>query len=109
MSLEPEFLEMTSDTITVAPLSTHTSYGAPQYSSSGSHTWPARVEPGTRKVLSSRGIEEVATATVYVLSSSAAIGTQDRLTLPDGRIPKVLRVDVLNDEEGQHHLEVSIS
>lgn len=109
MALDPAFLACSTQQIAVVPLSTHNAYGAPSHSSSGSTTYTAYVEPGTRVVKNAQGVEEVATATVYVLSTSATIGAQDKVTLPDGRIPKVVRVDTLNDDEGQHHLEMFVN
>lgn len=106
MALEADFLQLTNQTITVAPLSTVDGYGAPTFGTSVSYS--AYVEPGTFMTLNAQGVEERAVAMIYVLSSSATIGTQDRLTLPDARVPKIIRVDVLNDEEGQHHLEVAV-
>ena len=108
MALEPEFLSLSTQTITVEPLSTHDGYGAPSYSTTAS-TFTAYIEPGTKVVVTDRGVEEVASATVFVFSSSGSIGPQDRVTLPDGRQPRLLRVDTLNDDEGQHHIELSIA
>lgn len=107
MAFEKEFLQMTTEVVTVAPLSAHTAYGAPGYSTSET-SYTAYVEPAARLVVTQLGVEEVANATVFVLSSSASIGLQDQLTLSDGRIPRLLRVDKVNDDEGQHHLEVLI-
>lgn len=108
MSLERDFLQMSTQRITIDPLSTASNYGAPSYSTSGSSGYFAYIEPGARTVVSARGVEEVTTAMLYVLSSSAGISVQDRVTLPDGRQPKILRSDIIYDERGQHHLEVAI-
>ncbi len=105
--LEAAFLELTTQMVKVESLSTHSAYGAPSYDPAAS-SWPAYFEPGSRLVRSVQGMEEIAAATIYVLSSSASIGMQDRITLHDGRQPKLMRVDVLNDDEGQHHLEVLV-
>lgn len=107
MALETDFLQMSTQTITVNALSTMDAYGAPSFSTAAS-TFRAYIEPGVRVLVNAQGVEEVASATVYVMSSSANIGPQDRMTLADARTPKIIRVDVLNDDEGQHHLEVSI-
>jgi len=109
MGFEAQFLQFTTQTVTIEPLSTHTSYGAPTFSTSAAKTYSAYVEPGTRVVRTQRGVEEVATAVVFVMSSCAVMGSQDRIRLHDGRLPKVLRVDINNDDRGQHHLEVSIA
>lgn len=105
MSLAKDFLTMTSDTITIASPSTMSKYGAPTYGSD-STAIPARVELAHRVVVDQDGVEQIATGTLYVLSTTASLNTDSKVTLPDGRTPKILRVDVLNDEEGQHHLEV---
>lgn len=107
MALDPCFLDMTGSTVKLEPLSTVASrYGAPTFAAAS--TYPARVEPGARVIVNDQGVEQVATATVFVLSTTATAGPQDRLTLPDTRTPEILRVDVLNDEEGQHHLEILV-
>lgn len=106
MGFESQFLQFSTQVVTVAPLSTHNSYGAPTFGTSTSYR--AYVEPGTRVILNQQGVQEVATATVYVLSSSAVVGPQDKITLPDARTPKLLRVDTLNDDKGQHHLELLV-
>jgi len=108
MGFEAQFLDFSTQTVTVVPLSTMTSYGAPTFSTASSTTYRAYVEPGSRVVVNQQGVEEVATAMVFVLSSSASVGPQAQITLPDGRIPKILSVETVNDDKGQHHLEVSI-
>lgn len=107
MSLEPEFLQVSTGQITVEPLSTVSDYGSPSYSTT-SQTYTAYEEPGTDLVVTGEGMQEIATATVFVLSSSATIGTQDRITLADGRQPRILAVNPMNDEDGQHHVELMI-
>jgi hypothetical protein len=108
MGLEAQFAAMSTQTITVESLSTAiTSYGAPAYSTTP-QTLTAYIEPGTRVVVNQQGVEEVATATLFVFSSSASIGPQSRITLPDGRTPKLLSVEPLNDDRGQHHIEIHV-
>jgi hypothetical protein len=106
MGLERDFLSLSTEVLSVQSLSTASAYGAPTYSTAV--TYPVFEEPGARLVVTALGVEEVTTATLYVLSTTASIGLQDKVTLPDGRVPKLLRVDVLRDDEGQHHLEVAI-
>jgi len=31
---------------------------------------------------------------------------EDKITLPDGDTPKILRVDKMSDESGYHHIKV---
>lgn len=108
MALEKDFLDIAEGEIILDPSTEVTLYGAHQFSTAQRQRLPARVEPGNRLVVGADGKEVVASATLFVLSSSATIRMEDRLTLPDGRTPRLLRVDVLNDEQGQHHLEVYI-
>lgn len=108
MALESEFLQMTTQTISVAALSTHDAYGQAVFSTSVS-TPRCYIEPGTRVVINSIGIEEVAAGMIYVLSTSVTVGTQDMVTLPSGVVPKIIRADQVNDEEGLHHTELAFS
>ena len=108
MGLEAQWADFSTQTITVVPLSTHTAYGAPTYSTASSTTYRAYIEAGSRVVVNQQGVEEVATATVYVLSSSASIGPQAQITLPDSRVPKILSIETVNDDKGQHHIELFI-
>ena len=106
MALEADFLSMAETTVSVVALSTTANlYGAPTFSTS-SKSYQAHVETGDHVVVTATNTEQVATATIYVMSSSAVIGVQDKLTLASGAIPVLLRVDVLTDNEGQHHLEI---
>ena len=105
MALESEFLTMCSTSVSVYALSTHSNYGAPTYSTSA-QTYTAAVEYGPRLIVTAVGREETAQATVYVMSSSARISVQDLVTLPRDTAARLLRVDTLNDDEGQHHLEL---
>ena len=108
MSLERDYLSMTNDTVTVInPASTMTAYGAVVGSSSDSTSYPAHVDMTPRMILNQQGVEEVASGTIYVLSSSADIGLHHTVELSDGRKPVLLRAEPLRDEEGQHHVELS--
>ena len=66
MALEPDFLTMTQDTVTIAEASTFSKYGAPTYGSA-STAIPAYVEYYTRKVVDLRGVEVVASGTIFLL------------------------------------------
>ena len=106
MALEADFLSMAETTVSVVALSTTANlYGAPTFSTS-SKSYQAHVELGDHVVVTPTNTEQVATAVVFVMSSSATIGVQDKMTLADGSVPVLLRVDVLTDNEGQHHVEV---
>jgi len=109
MSLGTDFLDMASATVYHAALSTVGTYGSPTFAAtSAASSYPAHIETGARRVVSATGIEVVSSARIYVLSSSAAIAPNDRLELPDGSMPPLIRVDTVYDEDGQHHVVVSI-
>lgn len=108
MSLHDQHLLLATDTLTLEPLSTMTSYGAPQFSTTA-QSLKCYVEAKRRLVTNTQGVEEVSAATVYVMSTSASVGVQDRITLPNGDIPRLLDVAVVKDMDGQHHLELLIA
>ena len=107
MSLDTALLGLASTSITVTPLSTHNAWGQPVFST-GTQTYTARVEYGPRLIVNAEGRQEVAAATVYVMSSSAVIGLHDRVVLPNDTAPRLIRVDRVDDEQGQHHLQLMI-
>lgn len=107
MALENDFLAMASTTVTLAKESTVGDYGEPTYASGTAYT--ARVEPRVRMVTGPDGDEVRSSATVYVMSSSADVSVSDKMTLPSGREPRLLSVEPVRDDEGQHHVEVAVS
>jgi len=108
MALEPDFLSMTNDTVTVInPASTMTAYGTIVGSTVGAISYPAYIDMTPHEVLNSQGVEEVASGMIFVLSSSADIGLQHTVELSDGRKPELLRVEPLRDEDGLHHTTIS--
>lgn len=108
MALEPDFLDMTNDTVAVInPASTMTAYGALVGSTTGAISYPAYIDMTPHSVLNSQGVEEIASGMIFVLSSSADIGLQHTVELSDGRKPELLRVEPLRDEDGLHHTTVS--
>lgn len=109
MTLDKSFLLCTTDTVKVEAAAGINDYGALSYSTAPT-THAAYVEAGNRLVVGPDGKEVVSRATVYVLSTSASIGVQDRITLSGSTdTPRILNVDILNDVDGQDHLEVSIA
>ena len=105
MSLyKSDWLTAFSTTIKVEPISTYSVKGVPSFGTAS--TYDAFVEQVHKLVVTGAGKEEVATEVVHVLSSSAKISLQDKITLPSGRTPKILNIYTLTDDEGAHHLEV---
>lgn len=100
MALEAELLDLMVDVVTVAPFAAVNGYGEPSF---GTATQiQARIERTNRKVYGADGTERVATTRVY-LPPSPPVSERDRLTLPDGRQPRILSVERGSDERGEHH------
>ena len=109
MALDKDFERCTTDTVKVEAVTGINDYGALSYSAAPS-THKAYIQAGNRLVVGPDGREVVSRATIFVLSTSAAIGVQDRITLSGSTdTPRILNVDVLRDVDGQHHLEVSVA
>ncbi|MFW6079000.1 MAG: hypothetical protein ACODAE_05225 [Gemmatimonadota bacterium] len=107
MSLDPQLLDLAPHSVTVNAFSTRDADGAATYSTAGS-TYSALVDETPRRIRTAAGEEVVSAATVYLLSTSADIGVQDKLTLPDGSTPKILRTAEHADEDGTHHTVVHL-
>ena len=103
--LESDFLEMASTTVTLEQLSTHSVYGAPQYSTTP-QTFQAYVEPDARLVRDASGQEVMTKFFVVVLSSSASIGTHDRITAAGSTELSIAQVMPRNDDRGRQHNEL---
>lgn len=98
---------MGSTSVVIAPLSTHDAYGAPVFGASV--TYDAIVQNARRQVPRPDGTVEVSTHTVFVLSTSASVGLQDQLTIPpSSEQPRLLGVEHVGDDKGQHHVEVLV-
>ena len=104
MALEADFLDLCPHTVTLEPLSTHDVYGAPSFGTSVSHT--ALIMQESKLVRAADGREVVSGTQVYIPSSSASVAEQDRLTLPDGSQPEIIRVSTFSDDDGQHNVVV---
>ena len=107
MSLEKDWLEMGSTTVTLENLSTvgADEFGAPVYSAPV--TYPAIVHANRRVIHGKDGRDEVARTLLFILSTSARVGGQDRILFANSTEPgRILAVDHVDDEDGQHHVEV---
>lgn len=103
MAWTDSLLALMPNSVTVSSLSGFSTdgYGQPTYSTGGS-TYRARVVQEQTLVRSFEGVEELATTTVWVASTST-FGPIDRVTLPDGSAPPLLAVETFRDEAGVTH------
>ena len=67
--------------------------------------FPARVRYGSQKITDDNGDRVNVTGEVWILGIPA-VSTKDRLVLPDGRRQNVVKVEVITDEDGPHHVKV---
>lgn len=108
MGLEKDWLSMGSTSVRINALSTMDGYGAPVFSTAGS-TYDAIFEESKKIIPRPDGRTEVSSHIVYVLSTSATISMQDQLTVPGtSEQPRILGVDHVRDDKGQHHVELLI-
>ncbi len=107
MALESGFKEMASTTVSIEPLSTHSAYGAPSFDTAVEYI--AHVEEDVQLVRKNDGQEVLTKFRVFVMSSSALISTHDRIDAAGSTELSIAQVLTLNDDEGQHHVELLLS
>ena len=105
--LESEFVTMASTTVSIEPLSSHSVYGAPSYGSAVEFI--AHVEEDVHLVRAANGQEVMTRFRVFVMSSSASISTHDRIDAAGSTELSIAQVLTLNDEDGQHHVELLLT
>lgn len=98
---------MASTTVTIEPLSTHSAYGAPSFGAGISYT--AHVEEDVHLVRKNDGQEVLTKFRVFVMSSSALVSTHDRIEAAGSTELSIAQVLTLNDDEGQHHVELLLT
>lgn len=93
--------------VTVRPYVGVDRYNKPTYGTAV--TYDARVTFRQRLIRAADGQEKMSSGEVW-LDGSATLGTLDELTLPDGKVPLLLRVDRLADEAGgTHHVKAYLA
>jgi hypothetical protein len=110
MSLDAELRTVLfTQTLTVNAISARNLYGDPAYSTTAT-TYPCRVDGFQHLVKAGDGRDVIARTVAYVGTTSTggtpSIGLQDKVTLPDGTIPKILSIDTFRDLSGLNHQAV---
>ena len=103
MALTDDLLDLMPSTCVYAAfqgLSTD-GYAIPTYSTAAA-SYRCRVVNEQRLVRSFDGVEELATTTVWIASTST-FSPLGRFTLPDGSTPGLLAVETYRDEDGVTH------
>lgn len=107
MGLEADWLMMGSTTIRLARASGFDGYGQPTYATE--QTLPAIVQVNRRAITGNDGRVEQTVADVFILSTSVRVHPEDRLYVTDSTTPnRLLAIDHVDDEQGQHHVEVTL-
>ncbi len=106
MAWTDALLSLFSTSVTLNTLSGFSTdgYGVPSYSTGGTSI-PVRIVAEQSMVRTFEGIEELATTTCW-LASTSTFGPADQFTLPDGTTPPVLAVERFSDEDGWTHSKV---
>jgi|2_EtaG_2_1085320.scaffolds.fasta_scaffold10065_2 hypothetical protein len=106
MAFSTELLTLMPSTIKVSTRSGHDNYGAAQFAASTTnHRCRVLERPG---FIRGRGEEEIAYRDVVWARStgSASITASDRVTLPDGTIRPVVKVERYPDDDGENHVKI---
>lgn len=109
--MEPELLELLSDTITIEPPDgTYTDRGQPNFGAAV--TYPCRIEPadGDEIVRGPSGEERKASWRIY-LGTATTINPESRVTLPAGFTPQqppFVSAGRVPDEVVSHHQRLLI-
>jgi hypothetical protein len=105
MSIEPQYRELFSETVTLFPPVTRDAYGGRTYGASVSA--PAHLVAETKMVRTPDGREIVQKGKVY-LYGEFSVTTAHKIELADGSVPLIIAVDTPHDEVGLHHTVISI-
>lgn len=93
-------------TIKISTRGSHNNYGEPSFGASTTN-YRARIleKPGYLRTGESESIEY--SHIVWARSTGAtSITASDRVTMPDGSKPPVLRVERYGDEDGENHVKI---
>ena len=107
MGLEADWLQMGSTTIRLERASGMDDYGQPTYGVV--QVLPAIVQVNRRNIVGRDGRVEQTVADVMLLTTGVRVYPQDRLTVSDTTTPaRILTIDHVDDDAGQHHVEVTL-
>lgn len=105
MSFDSDFLELMVDEVQLQPSTGHDVHGAATHGAAT--TWRCRVVYKDRIYRTITG-DTVASFASVIFAGSPAVGTSDKITLPDGTSPPILLAKRFSDENGAHHTEVAL-
>lgn len=107
MSLERDFDALLRQNVTVTPFSTRGAYGSPTFSTGLITAHRARIVYTQHLVRDARGQQVVAGMKVFIGGTGSNtlpnLTPQDKLTLEDGTVPRLIAVSRYPDEDGVTH------
>jgi hypothetical protein len=98
-----DFADWRDYTVTISPFTSYDTYGGPTYGIGVSTK--CYIEMSPKLVRNSAGQEVVSSARVYVIWSSS-YSVLDKVVLPDGKYPPVLRIDDFYNDKSTLELTV---
>lgn len=106
--LEQDLIDLMLDEITLEPKTgvdkfNNFTYGPPMGEGGVVKCQLVRMN---RRVLSIEGREVISTVQCILADPTLSVSTNDRLTLPDGTRPAIIRVNEVKDDVGPYFLEV---
>lgn len=102
MAVPNDFLPMMLQTASVAAQTGLDNYGKPTFSASPT-AYRCRIMWQERIRRDAQGREIIETGRAVLTQAAASVVPTHRLTLPDGSTPKIVSVETIQDEDGDHH------
>ena len=98
-----DFVDMMKQTVSISPFVSRDQYGVPTYGTA--KVVKARIGNDSRIIKSPDGSMITVTASVW-LGKALNVTTQDRILLPDGTTPPILKVEQPWDQVDHHHTKL---
>lgn len=108
MSIERQFLELFSETVTLIPSASVNKYGGRAFNEAASVSACAHYVSETTLTRDAEGRDVVETGRYY-LYGTFPVTTDYKIRLEDGTEPIIVAVDTPHDQNGWHHTVVRVS
>lgn len=102
MAIEADFAEMMPHTVTLHVRSSTDFHGKPTYAGGAGTSLTCRVEEGRNVTRGSDARDITEDGRIYVYGTTTAT-VNDKITLPDGAVVRVVAVETLADQSAAHH------
>lgn len=104
-----EFFDMMPDTVTIDAWVSYSVSGVPRYAGTP-RTYRAYIEMKNHRVIDGQGREVLAKGRVF-MGTNVVCDVKDKVTLPAEYVPRtppIIAVNVVSDDEGNHHTTLEI-